>query len=225
MRSSETWLNRLADGGMHSLKELVRYGAHPQTLRRMVDAGRLVNPAHGLYQAAEAASEFTAFEQFAVIAKVAPGSLIWLLSAAQFHEITQVMPDGIYTAVRTSQRGVITPGGEFGFTEVKVTRLANEASFNIGVDQVKIRGVDVAVTSPERTIVDMWRYSVMNTKLQQRYVKIDEETFFDAMASYASKFEEDGLSKISAMALEFGVFESMAPHLKSFEAGSKMVRP
>lgn len=220
------WLAALSDGKILSHKELVELGAHPQTLRRMVEANRLANPGHGLYQSVEAAAEFNELDQYAVIAKIAPTSVIWLLSAAQYHGITQVMPDGIYAAVKASQRSNIIPGGAFGYTDVKVSRLANEKNFTVGIEKVRVHGIDVSITSPARTIVDMWRYSVLNGALQQRYVKIDEETFYDAMASYSSKFEDqDGLAGITSMASEFGILEAMMPHLKSFEAGAKMMRP
>jgi predicted transcriptional regulator of viral defense system len=221
-----SWMTVLSDGRILSQKELVELGAHPQTLRRMVEAYELANPAHGLYQSIEAASEFNELDQFAVIAKIAPTSMIWLLSAAQHHGITQVMPDGIYTALRSYERGIIVPGGTFGDIDVKVTRLANEKNFTVGIEKTAVHGVEVSITSAARTIVDMWRYSVLNTALQLRFVKIDEETVYDAMASYVSKSgDQTGLADITSMASEFGVLDAMMPHLKAFEAGFRMARP
>jgi hypothetical protein len=224
-KNKTAWLDTLNDGRILSQRELVTLGAHPQTLRRMVDAGKLSNPGHGLYQVATFATEFNELEQFAIIAKIAPTSIIWLLSAAQHHGITQVMPDGIYAAVKADQQWRIIPGGNFGFTEVRVSRLSNERNFSVGIERTKVFGIDVSITSPARTIVDMWRYSTLNPRLSQENVKIDEETFFDAMAAFSSKYGEDGLGSVTSIADEFRVLERMMPHLKSFEAGSRMMRP
>jgi hypothetical protein len=219
------WLEMLGDGRILSQKEMLGLGAHPQTLRRMVDAGKLANPGHGLYQIASFCEDFNAFDQFAVVAKISPTAVIWLLSAAQHHEITQVMPDGIYAVVKSDQQWRIIPGGDFGFTEVKVTRLTDERNFTVGIERSKIYGVDVAMTSPARTIVDLWRYSVLNPRMQQQFVKIDEETFFDAMAAFSRKYGDDGIGHVTSTADSFGILERMMPHLKSFEAGSRMARP
>lgn len=220
---SYDWLNSLSDGRIMSYGELVKLGAHPQTLRRMVSANLLASPGQGLYQSIDA--EFDPFEQFAAISKMAPVSIIWLLSAAQYHEITQVMPTGIFVAVPTAKRSTIATGASFG-AEIQVTRLTNELSFSAGIEKITIHGVEVPITTAPRTVFDLWRYSVLNKNLQQRYVKIDEETFYDAMSSYLSKFGEDeGVAGIVQIASEFGALDAMIPHIKSFEAGARMARP
>jgi len=221
-QASRKVLELLSDGQIRSLKELRELGVSPQTLRRLVENGEIENPGLGLYQVPR--QDLDPRDCLAAIAKLVPVSMVWMLSAAAIHGITQDMPANLWLAVPKTHRGTIGPGAAFDGPPLNVTRLARENDFEIGVETVKIRGVDVRITKPERTVVDMWRYSTLNTSVQAQARKIDDETFLDALTNYLSPDRGGGdLASVAEMADKFGVLAGMEPHLKAvnFVAGMR----
>jgi len=217
-RASRIVLDALADGAIKTLGDLRGLGVSPQTLRRMVDDGRIASPGLGLYQAADV--EFDEREQFASVARVVPSSVVWLLSAAAIHRITQVMPSDIWIAVPPSHRGSV----EMGLTPVRATRLSRPRDLEVGIETVTVHGVEVRVTNPARTVVDLWRFSTFNKAIQQQFRKIDDETFLDALSNYLSPDRGNGsLEELSGMAERFGVLEAMDAQLKTANYRSGMV--
>lgn len=73
----------------------------------------------------------------------------------------------------------------------------------------KHKGVDIRVTSKERTVIDMFRYSPLNGKDD-----IDEESALKAMASYRAS-EEYAPAKLIRLAHEFGVGPEIGRQIKS----------
>jgi predicted transcriptional regulator of viral defense system len=209
-RASALVLEALSDGRIRSLREMRDLGASPQTLRRMVDDGRISSPGLGLYQSADAA--FDEREQFAAVSRAVPSSIVWLLSAAALHRITQVMPADIWIAVPGTHRGSV----EMGMTSIRATRLSRARDLEIGIDTVTVHGVDVRVTNPARTVVDLWRYSTFNESIQSQFRKIDDESFLDALANYLSPDRFNGsMDDLVEMADAFGVLRGMQAQLKT----------
>jgi len=216
-RASRIVHDALADGTIKTLKDLRELGVSPQTLRRMVDDGRIASPGLGLYQSADV--EFDEREQFATLARLVPSSVVWLLSAAALHRITQVMPSDIWIAVPASHRGSV----EMGMTTVRATRLSRPRDLEVGIESVTVHGVEVRVTNPARTVVDLWRFSTFNKAIQSQFKKIDDETFLDALSNYLSPDRGNGnMNDLTEMAERFGVLESMDAQLKTLNHMSSM---
>lgn len=209
-RASRTVLDALADGTIKTLRDLRDLGVSPQTLRRMVDDGRIASPGLGLYQSVHV--EFDEREQLATVARLVPSSVVWLLSAAAVHRITQVMPSDIWIAVPPTHRGSV----EMGLATVRATRLSRPRDLEVGIETVTVRGVDVRVTNPARTVVDLWRFSTFNKSIQSQFRKIDDETFLDALSNYLSPDRGNGnIAELADMADLFGVLEQMDAQLKT----------
>jgi len=211
---SEAVLARMSDGVIRSLGELLEIGVSKQTLRRLVEAGRLSCPADGIYQLAGA--ETDQYEQYAVIAKRMPGSIMNLFTAAAIHRITQVMPGDIWIGLPPGHTQPPRLGEAFGAVEIKPLRWSRAADLSVGVETIPIRGVDVRVTSPARTVVDMWRYSSLNRSLPSHHARVDEESFINCIATYLSSDHGGTPAELGSVAARLGVLEGMRPHILGF---------
>jgi len=208
-RASRLVLDALADGKIRTMRELTDLGVSPQTLRRMVADGRISAPALGLYQSVN--PPFDEREQFAAVTRLSPSCVVWLLSAAAIHRITEVMPSDIWIAVPANHRGSV----EMGLATVRATRLSRPSDLAVGIEVINVHGVDVRVTSPARTVVDLWRYSTLNRSLQAQFQKVDDATFLDALANYLSPHRGGGeVADLADMAERLGVLDAMEPQLK-----------
>lgn len=212
---SQGVLMRMSDGAIRSLSELLELGVSKQTLRRLVDAGHLTCPADGIYQVA--GTDPDQYEQYAVIAKRMPGCIMNLFTSASIHRITQVMPGDIWIGLPPRHTQPPRLGESFGSVELKPLRWSRPADLTVGVDTVQIRGVDVLVTSPARTVVDMWRYSTLNSSLPSHHARVDEESFIDCISTFLSESHGGTKAEIGSIAAKLGVFEAMRPHILGFD--------
>lgn len=132
------------------LRDLVAIGITATTLTRMERAGEIVRLGRGLYQLPEAPA--TAHHDLAIVAKAVPSSVICLVSALAFHEMTDAMPARVWIAIGPKDRkpSLVYPA-------LQVVRF-NDKQLRNGVQSHKIDGVEVRVTTPARTVVDLFRY-------------------------------------------------------------------
>tara|TARA_R110001599_G_scaffold347344_1_gene573514 strand:- start:57 stop:686 length:630 start_codon:yes stop_codon:yes gene_type:complete len=140
----------LADGSVWRMHDLEAQGIARMTVRRAVDAGWVEALSRGLYRRLDITEE-----QGSDLAEVCArftGGVICLLTAAQFHGLTDEAPDKVWIAVPNNTR---TP--KDAWLPVRLVRWRSSASRQIGVDVHRIQGVDVPITNPARTVVDMLR--------------------------------------------------------------------
>lgn len=132
------------------LRELVAIGITATTLTRMERAGDIIRLGRGLYQLSEA--PVSAHHDLAIVAKAVPSGVICLVSALAFHEMTDAMPSRVWIAIGPKDRkpSIVYPA-------LQVVRF-NDKQFRNGVQSHKIDGVKVRITTPARTIVDLFRY-------------------------------------------------------------------
>lgn len=120
------------------------------TLKRLVDEGRLIRRARGVYTLPD--YDPTEHTDLAAVAKRAPGAIICLLSALRFHEITTQNPFEVWVMVaRTAWRPRIE------HPPVRVVRASGRA-LTEGVDEHTIEGTQVRVTTPAKTVADCFKY-------------------------------------------------------------------
>jgi predicted transcriptional regulator of viral defense system len=132
------------------LKDFTAQDVGPETLARLVREGMIVRVARGLYQRAGASVD--AGHSLAEAAALVPKSVVCLISALQFHELTLQMPSEVWMAIdRTAWRPRIA------YPPVRFVRFSGTALTD-GVKRHRIEGVVVAITDPARTIVDCFRY-------------------------------------------------------------------
>ena len=112
-----------------------------------------------------------------------PSSVICLISALSYHEITTQIPHEIYVAL---QRGTEPP--RLGHPPIRIFWFSGQA-FTLGIQTHKIDGLPVHIYSPEKTIVDCFKYRN----------KIGLETAIEALKLYRGKkrFKADDLTNLA----------------------------
>ncbi len=137
-------------GGIMRTSEAMKHGIHPRTLYFMRDHNYLNVLARGIYRLAEL--EPVDYQDIVTVASKVRSGVICLISALSYHEITTQIPHEVYVAISRKMsypRLEYPPARFFKFSEM---------SFKAGVDIHKISGIDVKIYSPEKTIVDCFRY-------------------------------------------------------------------
>lgn len=137
-------------GGLIRTKEALHSGIHPRTLYFMRDNGLLFQVNRGLYELAEESTVQNI--DLVSVAIRAPQSVVCLLSALSFHEITSQVPHEISIALK---KGAETP--RIDFPPIKVYRFSG-ASFESGIVEYKIDGKPVHVYNTEKTLADCFKF-------------------------------------------------------------------
>ena len=130
--------------------ELSKAGIHSETLVRMLKENILVRINRGLYQLADA--PMSATHDLAAVSKLVPGGIICLVTALQFHELTNQMPRQIWLAIGSKAR---SPRIEW--PPLRIVRFGRR-SFDVGVQTHQIEGVQVPISDPAKTVVDCFRF-------------------------------------------------------------------
>jgi predicted transcriptional regulator of viral defense system len=115
----------------------------------MVESGELDCVERGVYRSPNLGGDETAM-RIAEIASRHPKALFCLMSASRFHRLTDDMHADWSIAMPTRSSLQIAAG-------VRLHRWMSDKSYSIGIETVRIAGVDVPMTSPSRTVADMIR--------------------------------------------------------------------
>lgn len=136
--------------GLLRTSEALALGVHPETLYRMRDEGELEQIVRGVYRLADASP--LDHPELVAVAERVPGAVVCLISALALHEMTTEIPHEVHIAVR---RGSTRP--TIHEIPVRVYTFHKEA-FQTGVTEHPLDGASVRVYSPEKTLVDVFRY-------------------------------------------------------------------
>ena len=137
-------------GGMLRTAQALREGVHPGTLYAMRDSGMLKVVSRGVYRLAD--REPFENPDLTTVAIRIPGSVICLISALAFHEITTQIPHEIHVAL---PRGAERP--RIDHPPIKTYRFTGEA-FTEGVEIHEIDGVGVRIYNLEKTLADCFKF-------------------------------------------------------------------
>jgi predicted transcriptional regulator of viral defense system len=137
-------------GGTVTSAELIASGARWEDLYRLRDLGVLVEISRGVYRIVDAPA--TAHLDLVAVCRRAPAATVCLNSAASFWDLTDEMPDVVHLAVR---RGAHRPRVVYPPTRVHIFA---SATFLLGrIEQEVESGDTIAISSRERTVVDLMR--------------------------------------------------------------------
>jgi predicted transcriptional regulator of viral defense system len=137
-------------GGTASAGELVDAGARWEDIYRLRDAGELLELSRGIYRLAAAPP--TAHLDLVAVCRRVPHGTICLNSAASYWDLTDELPDHVHLAI---PRGRNRPVIRYPPTRVHV--FAKE-TFSLGrIAESVETGENIAISSPERTVVDLVR--------------------------------------------------------------------
>lgn len=212
----------LSGRGVWTTEALRDQGISIRTLRRMVADGYAENPALGLYRSA--GSEPGPWDQWAEVTARQPDCVICLVSAASFHGITLELPASIQIGI--PMRAGHPPRMGDLYPEVEAIRWRKEENLVVGVDTHSIGGAEVKITSPARTAVDIWRYSVLNQTMPSRAQRITEETCADVISRYLDPDIGGGSTgELGAIARQLGCFDGLRPFLAWSSAQASISKP
>ncbi len=123
---------------------------HGQELTRLVREGALERVARGTYMIAD--RPIGEHHALAVVAAMAPRSVICLLSALGVHGIGTQLPFEVWVAIG---RGMRAPA--LRNPPLRVVRMS-EDSFDAGIEVHRIEGQPVRVFSAAKTIADLFKF-------------------------------------------------------------------
>lgn len=139
-----------ASVGMLRMADALRAGIHRNTLYSMLDAGIIERLSRGLYRLTDAPP--LGNSDLITVAQKAPRSVICLISALAYHELTTQIPHDVYIAV---SRNSEPP--RLDYPPVRVFRFSGKA-FSEGIEHQRMDGIDVPIYSPEKTLADCFKY-------------------------------------------------------------------
>jgi predicted transcriptional regulator of viral defense system len=186
------------NGGTLSAMKAIRLGIHPVNLYAMRNAKVLDQLGRGVYRLANLPP--LGNPGFAIVTQRAPESVLCLISALSFHEMTTQIPHEIYIAV---ERGAWIP--KIDYPPIRAFRFSGKA-FSEGIEEHPMDGIKVRVYSREKTLADCFKY--------RNVVGLD--TALEALQNYwRSKWKKtDELTRFSKICRVDNV---MRPYLEAIQ--------
>ncbi len=144
---TDTIISIIKEKGTVSSSDLKAAGISRTTLHYLANRGMLRRITRGIYTLAD---HYPALETFAEIMRSAPQSVICLLSALQFHEITTQIPIKTWVAIEPNASKPKVPN-------VRIVRLTGKV-FSEGIQTHEQEGLSVRVYCPAKTVVDCFKF-------------------------------------------------------------------
>lgn len=136
--------------GFARTKDILAAGIHTRDIKRAREKGQIIQVKRGLYRLAEI--PLISNQGFVDLARAVPGGVICLLSALSYYKLTTFNPSVIAMAICRGSREpkIEYPPVEFYHFSKK--------QFEAGIDKIKIKGHEIRIYNPEKTICDCFRY-------------------------------------------------------------------
>jgi len=194
---------------MVRLSEFTEAGIAASTLSRMKEKGLVRQLGRGLYQLPDASLD--ANHSLAEAAKLVPKGVVCLVSALAYHELTDTMPSRIWMAIGAKDRRprVTSPAIQFVRFGTKV--------LTTGVKEHLVEGVAVRITTPAKTVVDLFRYRQSAGK---RYQKSPGLNLAIEGLREALRLRKATPSEIARYAAEGGIWKVVRPYLEAMTANA-----
>lgn len=181
-------------------------GLHPRDLSDAVEQGQLHRAAPGIYVTPEV---WLDQDLELVLACYRTGGVVALLTAAVRHGLCDASPGSIDAIVRWE--GLRRPPAG---SLITARRSRNPEALTLGVDQFEFHGLQWAMTSPARTVVDLYR--------------IDPEAHRQhALAALATYLRDEGDERLLRQyAKAFDCWDALRPEVEAInESYSRGMKP
>jgi predicted transcriptional regulator of viral defense system len=136
--------------GMVRPRDSEALGLPREYLVRLHREGKLDRLGRGIYTLRD--TSVTEHHTYAEVAKRVPESVICLLSALAYHEITSQSPASVWIALG---KGARTPA--LASPSLRIVRLSGP-SLTEGIENHQVEGVPVRVYSPAKTVADCFKF-------------------------------------------------------------------
>jgi len=183
-------------GGQLRMSEAIGHGISRYSLYKMRDNGILEQVSRGIYRLVDLPSITN--PDLVTVSLRFPKSVICLISALSYHQITTQIPHKISVAVSRNARmpSLDSP-------PVHAYKFSDEA-FNSGIDEHEIDGVTVQIYNPEKTLADCFKYRN----------KLGMDVVLEALKLYKSQ-KSYSLDKLLKYARICRVDKLMKPYLEA----------
>ncbi len=163
-------------------------------LYRLVREGQVERQARGIYVATPHA--FSAEHTLAHVAKRVPASIVCLLTALRFHELTTQSPAEVWIALPEKARKP-----QLEYPRLRVARFSGPA-LTEGIETHRLENVEVRVYSAAKTVADCFKYRN----------KIGIDVAVEALRDY-SRRQRGGATDLARFARICRVTRVMQPYL------------
>ena len=136
--------------GILRFSRILEEGFHRKQVRALLDSGKIRRMGRGLYQLADAPA--LSNPDFISAVLQSPKSVICLISALCFHEVTDEIPRRVDLAIPMSSRA-----NKIDYPPVKYFYFS-ETAWKAGIETHKIDGYDVRVYDLAKTIADCFKF-------------------------------------------------------------------
>ena len=184
-------------GGMLRTSKAMRLGIHPRTLYTLRDAGDIEQVGRGLYRLSTAPP--LSSPDLVPIAIRIPRAVICLISALAHHGLTTQVPHAVDIALPSHAQVPkvdSVPLRVFWYPE---------SSFRAGVDVITVDGLPVKIYSPEKTIIDCFKYRN----------KIGLDIAIEALRAYRERTRKPNRAALTEFAQINRVQKVMRPYLEA----------
>lgn len=205
--------------GYLNVEDFANSGVNRVTIRELVSAGVLANPAWGIYVGAEQYAGMSSHRDWALLSHKYPEAVFCLKSAAMFHGMTQEVHGSLTFFSPRSYGDNPTMGAQF-MTPMEPMVTRKEANLNVGVETYDVDGVSIRVTSRERTLVDFFRYS---REGNEGRALVTMEMLYDLVQRMAGEDTQFDFDKTAALAMDFGCFEQLGRVTMPFRFRSQSI--
>lgn len=180
-------------------RDLAEFGIPRAYLSRLVERGRIRRVARGMYESVDAPSDERA--TLAEVCARVPHAVVCLFSAAQLYELTVATPYAVWVALPPG-----TPRPRLEFVTLEIAYVEPALLTGSAVQVEDYFGADIRVTSPARTVVDMFRFRSrvgLEASLEVLRAYVRRRSTVDALLDEARRVKVD---------------KAMAPYLEAFLA-------
>ncbi len=183
--------------------EITELGVSRAILSNLITAGYIDRPVRGVYLLPSEDDDQRVF--WACISLACDG-VFCLTSAALYYGLTEENAGRPHVAILRDAR---VPDKKSLDISVDFHRWP-DAALEQDIERIGIQGVQVKITSPARTIVDMFRHSLLNTDRRFQRV-IAEDTFLDALSRYLESNDQDTKTReLHRVASKHGCWEQIS---------------
>jgi predicted transcriptional regulator of viral defense system len=197
----------LKQQGMVRLSEFTKAGVTAATVSRMKEKGLITQLGRGLYQLSGTSLDVN--HTLAEAAKHVPRGVICLVSALAFHDLTDTIPSRVWMAIGPKDRRSLITRPPLQLVRFKPELL------RAGVETHQIEGVPVNITSPAKTVVDLFRY---RQRAGVRYRHSPGLNLAIEGLREALRTRKATAAEIAAYAADAGIWKVMRPYMEAMTA-------
>jgi len=185
-------------GGYAKMSELRNEGFQTRDIKKLVDDGKIEKVKSGLYKIWDVVDDEILNPSFIDVSKAFHKSVICLLSALEYHELSTVNPSSIYVAIPKAEKPPVIDYLPVNFY------YWGKSIYETGIDEIKTSSGIVKIYDKEKTICDLFRYRD----------KLGEDIAFEALKNYLQLKTFD-LNKLREYSRKMRIKTIITPYIKA----------